>query len=71
MASLAKRRTPDEIPYGKSLMYIRKRIDPKTEPQGTPDVTCTVSEASPSSTTRCEWFERKADIQFRAFPRTP
>ena len=49
--SSANRRTEDLILSGKSLLKIRKRIGPKTDPWGTPDKTGTGSEAWPSKTT--------------------
>ena len=49
--SSASRRTEDLILSGKSLMKIRKRISPKTDPWGTPDKTGTGSEAWLSKTT--------------------
>ena len=47
----AKRRTDDLILSGRSLINIKKRTGPKTDPWGTPDKTGTRSEAWPSNTT--------------------
>ena len=37
--SSAKRRRLEDMPVGKSLMYIRNSKGPRTLPSGTPDVT--------------------------------
>ena len=39
---------------GRSFMYAKKRICPRTDPWGTPDVTGTSSEQSPSRTAVCD-----------------
>ena len=49
--SSAKRRTGDLIFSGRSLIKMRNRTGPKTDPWGTPDRTRTGSEAWPSNTT--------------------
>ena len=49
--SSAKRRTWDCTLSGKSLIYKRNNIGPRTEPCGTPEDTGIWSEHSPSSTT--------------------
>ena len=49
--SSAKRQTDDLILSGRSLINIKKRMGPKTDPWGTPDKTGTGSEAWPSNTT--------------------
>ena len=46
--SSAKRRTDDLIFSGRSLIKIRNRTGPRTDPWGTPDRTGTGSEAWPS-----------------------
>ena len=52
-ASSANSRIWEWVPVGRSLIYNRKRIGPKTEPWGTPGVTWIWSEVVPSSMTRC------------------
>ena len=49
--SSAKRQTDDLILSGRSLIKIKKRTGPKTDPWGTQDKTGTGSEAWPSNTT--------------------
>ena len=49
--SSANNLTWDWMFSGRSLMYNRKRSGPSTEPWGTPEVTLTSSDDSPSSTT--------------------
>ena len=49
--SLAKMQTDDLIISGRSLIKMRNRTGPKTDPWGTPDRTGTGSEAWPSNTT--------------------
>ena len=49
--SSAKRRTDDLIFSGRSLIKMRNRTGPRTDPWGTPDRTGTGSEAWPSNTT--------------------
>ena len=50
----AKRRTDDLIFSGRSLIKMRNRTGPKTDPWGTPDRTETGSKAWPSNTTLVE-----------------
>ena len=52
-------------------MYNKKRSGPKTEPYGTPDVTGTSGEHSPSSTTAWVRPHRKELIHFNVLPLTP
>ena len=47
---------------GKSFIYIRKRVGPRTVPRGTPDVTGALLDISPSSTTVWVRSVRKSDI---------
>ena len=54
IASSANSRIWEWVPVGRSLIYNRKRIGPKTEPWGTPDVTWIWSEVVPSSMTHCD-----------------
>ena len=49
--SSANSRTDDLMLSGRSLMKIRNRTGPKTDPCGTPERTGTGSEARPSNTT--------------------
>ena len=49
--SSAKRRTDDLMFSGRSLIKMRNRTSPKTDPWGTPDRTGTRSEAWPSNHT--------------------
>ena len=48
--SSAKRRTDDLIFSGRSLIKMRNRTGPRTDPRGTPDRTRTGSEAWPCNT---------------------
>ena len=52
-------------------MNTRNRIGPKTEPWGTPELTRTDLDSSPSKTTVCDLLPRKALIQDSAFPLIP
>ena len=69
--SSAKRRTCDDSSSGRSLIYTRNRISPKTDPWGTPEVTGTDPDSSPSRTTVCDRLPRKARIQDSAVPLIP
>ena len=51
--SSANRQTCDCTLSGRSFMYNRNKIGPRTDPCGTPEETGTSSEHSPSSTTDC------------------
>ena len=66
--SSANNLTWDWMFSGRSLMYNRKKSGPSTEPWGTPEVTLTSSDDSPSSTT--VWVQpiRNDWIQFKVFP---
>ena len=44
IASSAKNLIDDLISFGRSFMYIRKSIGPKTDPWGTPEVTAVWSD---------------------------
>ena len=50
---------------------MKNRIGPSTEPCGTPEVTGTKSDSSPSSTTDCDRLPRKAWIQSSSLPLIP
>ena len=52
-------------------MKTRNRIGPKTELWGTPELTRTDPDSSPSITTVCDLLPRKAWIQDSAFPLIP
>ena len=57
--SSAKRRTIVLTWHGRSLIKIRNINSPSTGPWGTPEVTGTECECSPSGTTLCILFSRK------------
>ena len=69
--SAANKRTCDDNSSGRSFMYTRNIIDPKTDTWGTPEVTGTDSDSSPSRTTVCDRLPRKARIQESALPLIP
>ena len=70
--SSANRRTCElRAALGRSLIKARNNSGPSTVPCGTPESTCTQSEDSPSTTTLCRLFTRKASIQEWVLPRTP
>ena len=49
--SSANKRTSDVILSGRSFIYAKNKRGPRTVPWGTPDLTCTHCEWSPSTTT--------------------
>lgn len=53
----------EETQLGKSLMNIRKRSRPKTEPCGTPDTTSVRDELLPFQVIYCERLVRKHSSQ--------
>ena len=57
--SSAKRWTLDSTQHGRSFIKIRNINGLSTDPWGTPDVTGTECECSPSRTTLCLLFSRK------------
>ena len=69
--SSARSRTCDDSFSGRLFMKTRNRIGPKTEPCGTPELTGTDPDSSPSITTVCDLLPRKAQIQDSAFPLIP
>lgn len=69
--SSATRRTWDVIELGRSFIYMRKSKGPSTEPWGTPDVTGTSVEHSPSSKTFCDLPRTKDLIHVTACLFTP
>ena len=68
---IRKRRTDDLIFSGRSLIKIRKRDGPKTDPWGTPDRIRTGSEAWPSNTTFWERSESHEMIHLWVDPLIP
>ena len=69
--SSANNRIFDLVLSGRSLMFIKNSIGPRTEPWGTPDVTGTVPDFSFSRTTVYVRPERKACIHFKLGPLIP
>ena len=69
--SSAKSRTLDLTSLGRSLMYARKRIGPRTEPCGTPEETGTSSELIPLITTVGFQLSKKPLIHFIVSPLMP
>ena len=56
---------------GRSFMYARKRIGPRTEPCGMPEETGTLSELMSLITTVCFRLSKKSLIQFKVSPLMP
>ena len=69
--SSTKSRTCDDSFSGSSFLNTRNRIGPKTEPWGTPELTGTDLDSSPSKTTVCDLLPWKDAIQDSAFPLIP
>ena len=69
--SAAKSLTIDLACSGRSLIYTRKRIGPRTEPYGTPEETGIQFEFTPFMTTACFLLSKKSLIHFRASPLIP
>ena len=69
--SSANKRTSDVILSGRSFIYAKNKRGPRTVPWGTPDLTCTHCEWSPSTTTRCRRLVRKFEIQVWVLPVIP
>ena len=67
----AKSLTVDLTCSGRSFMYARKRIGPRTEPCGGPEETGIFSELIPLITTACFRFFKKSFIHFRVSPLMP
>ena len=55
----------------KSFIYARNRQGPRTEPCGTPDMTGTVEDCLPSTTTDCDLFWRNDLIHETVLRFTP
>ena len=56
----AKSLTPDLACSGRSFMYARKKIGPRTEPCGTPEETGIFSELIPLIITACFRLSKKS-----------
>ena len=69
--SSANNLTSEWMFSGRSLIYKRNKIGPKTEPWGTPDVTGISDDFSPSKATHWVCPSKKALIQLRFFRITP
>ena len=69
--SSAKSLTLDLTCSGRSLMYTRKRIGPRTEPCGMPEETGMQFEFTPFMTTACFLLSKKSVIHFRVSPLIP
>ena len=54
-----------------SLMYVQKRMGPRTEPCGTPDVTEVMYDRAPLTETRCLRYDRTYVIQLCMLPVIP
>ena len=66
--SAAKSLTPDRTCSGRSLIYARKRMGPRTEPCGTPEDTGMLSELITLITTDCILLSKKPLIHFSVSP---
>ena len=55
----------------RSLMYIRDRVGPRTEPYWTPGVTLHGVEYEPLTTTCCNLLDRNSLIYCNGFPLVP
>ena len=69
--SSAKIFTWDWMSWGRSFMYSTKRSGPRTKPCGTPELTGTSSEDSPSPTTACVRPTKNDFIHVRVSPLLP
>ena len=69
--SSEKSLTLDLTCSGRSFMYARKRIGPRTEPCGTPEETGIFSELIPLITKACFRLSKKSLIHFRVSPLMP
>ena len=70
--SSAKSLTLDLTCSGRSFIYARKRMGPRTEPCGTPDETWILSEMIPLMTTACFLLSNlKFLIDLRTSPLVP
>ena len=69
--SSAKSRMFDDILSVRSLMYIRKRSGPRTDPCGTPDWMDSQDDSMPFKTTLCLRLLRKSDMSAQSWPSMP
>ena len=69
--SSANRRTWELTEEGRSLIWHRKRMGPRTEPWGTPESTVVDLEQAPSLTTLMDLCVRKFDSQAWSGPVIP
>ena len=69
--SSAKSLTLDLTFSGRSFMYAKKRIVPRTEPCGTPEETGIELELVPLVTTDCFLWSKKSVIHLRVPPLIP
>ena len=69
--SSAKSLTPDLTWSGRSFIYARKSMGPRTEPCGTPEDTAILSDLTPFETTACERESKKSLTQLSVWPRIP
>ena len=69
--SSAKSLTLDLTCSGRSIIYTRKSIEPRTEPCGTPEETGIQFEFTLLMTTACFLLSKKALIHFRVSPVIP
>ena len=69
--SSAKSLTLDLTCSGRSFIYAKKRMGPRTEPCRTPDETGILSEEIPLMTTTCFLLSKKFLIHLRTSPLMP
>ena len=69
--SSAKSLTLELTCSGRSFMYARKRVGPRSEPCGTPEETGIFSELIQLITTACFRLSKKSLIHFRVSPLIP
>ena len=69
--SSAKRLTLDLTWSGRSFIYARKSMGPRTEPCGTPEDTAILSDLTPFKTTDRERESKKSLTQLSVLPRIP
>ena len=69
--SSSKSLTCEFLFSGRSFMYRRNKIGPRTEPWGTPEVTRTSDDFCPSKATHCERPSKNALIQLSSYSSYP